>query len=198
VKLAITRQGEVRYPRTASHGGSAGLPRRRFQRTPGAGDRARLGGKDAQQLLETFGAPGDRQALFVIRGRHCPICTAYLGEIEKRRAVFAELGVSLAAVSADSEAPTRLTAEAAKPGFPLLHGMEETTMRGFGLYISEPRSAQETDHHVPEPALCVVNPDGALKLLDVANALLRPDLDRLVGGLRFAIEKGCPMRGTLE
>ncbi len=144
-----------------------------------------------------FGAPGAWQALFVIRGQHCPICKAYLGEIEKRRAAFAELGLSLAAVSADSEEQTRLTAEAARPGFPLLYGMDETTMHALGLYVSEPRSDQETDHRFPEPALFVVNPEGALQLVDVANApFLRPDLDRLLGGLRFVMEKGYPIRGT--
>ncbi len=145
----------------------------------------------------TFGAPGAWQALFVIRGQHCPICKSYLGEIEERRSAFAELGVSVAAVSADSEAQTRITAEAAKPGFPLLYGMEEATMNALGLYVSEPRSAQETDHCFPEPALLVVNPEGALHLVDVANApFLRPDLDRLMRGLSFVIEKNYPIRGT--
>ena len=141
----------------------------------------------------TFGAPGGWQALFVIRGQHCPICKTYLGEIEEHRAAFAQLG---AAVSADSEAQTRLTAEAAKPNFPLLYGLNETTMRNLGLYISEPRSAQETDHRFPEPALFVVNPAGLLQLVDIANApFLRPDLDRLIGGLRFVIDKNYPIRG---
>ena len=145
----------------------------------------------------TFGAPGGWQALFVIRGQHCPICKTYLGEIEKRRATFTQLGVSVAAVSADSEAQTRLIAEAAKPNFPLLYGLNETTMRNLGLYISEPRSAQETDHRFPEPALFVVNPTGLLQLVDIANApFLRPDLDRLIGGLRFVIDKNYPIRGT--
>ena len=79
--------------------------------------------------------------MFVIRGRLCPICKIYLGEIKKRRAVPAELRVSLVAVSAD----------------------------------------------------------GALQLVDAAIApFLRPDLDWLVGGLRFVIEKGSPIRGTLD
>lgn len=145
----------------------------------------------------TFGAPGGWQALFVIRGQHCPICKSYLGELEKRRAAFAELGISVAAVSADSEVQTRLTAEAAKPGFPLLYGLNETAMQSLGLYISEPRSAQETDHRFPEPALFVVNPQGLLQLVDIANApFLRPDLDRLISGLRFVIDKNYPIRGT--
>lgn len=147
----------------------------------------------------TFGASGGWQALFVIRGQHCPICKSYLAEIEQRREALAALGVSLAAVSADSEAQTGITAAAAKVKFPLLYGMDEATMHRLGLYVSEPRSAQETDHRFSEPALFVVNPQGVLHLVDIANApFLRPDLDRLVGGLRFIIEKAYPIRGTVE
>ena len=145
----------------------------------------------------TFGNPGGWQALFVIRGQHCPICKAYLSEIEKRRDLFSKLAISLAAVSADSEEQSRLIADAAKPGFPLLYDMDEASMQRLGLYVSEPRSPQETDHRFPEPALFVVNPAGALHLVDVANApFLRPDLDRLAGGLRFIIENSYPIRGT--
>lgn len=145
----------------------------------------------------TFGAPGAWQVLFVIRGQHCPICKSYLAEIEQRRGALAALGVSVAAVSADTETQSRVTAEAAKPGFPILYGMDEATMRRLGLYVSEPRSAQETDHRFSEPALFVVNPDGVLQLVDIANApFLRPDLDRLVRGLGFVIEQNYPIRGT--
>lgn len=147
----------------------------------------------------TFGAAGAWQALFVIRGQHCPICKSYLSEIEQRREPMAALGVSVAAVSADSEVQTRITAEAAKVNFPLLYGMDEAKMHRLGLYVSEPRSAQETDHRFPEPALFVVNPQGVLHLVDIANApFLRPDLDRLLGGLRFIIEKAYPIRGTVQ
>ena len=144
-----------------------------------------------------FGTPGSWQALFVLRGQHCPICKSYLADLEARRPAYAELGVSLAAVSADSEAQTRVLAGAAKPGFPMLYGMDEATMRSLGLYISEPRSAQETDHLFPEPALFVVNPEGVLHFVDVANApFLRPDPDRLLNGLRYVIQNQYPIRGT--
>jgi peroxiredoxin len=150
----------------------------------------------------TFGASGGWQALFVIRGQHCPICKSYLSEIEQRREALTALGVSVAAVSAvsaDSETQTRITAEAAKVKFPLLYGMDEATMHRLGLYVSEPRSAQETDHRFPEPALFVVNPQGVLHLVDIANApFLRPDLDRIVRGLGFIIEKAYPIRGTVK
>lgn len=152
----------------------------------------RLDGEDY-----TFATPGAWQALFVFRGKHCPICKAYLGEIGKRLDALTGLGVTVAAVSADSEAQTRIMADAVKPAFPLLYGMDQTTMQRLGLYVSEPRAATETDHRFPEPALFVVNPEGVLQLVDLSNApFLRPDLDRLVGGLGFIIEKHYPVRGT--
>ena len=43
----------------------------------------------------------------------------------------------------------------------------------------------------------MVNPEGLLHLVDIANApFLRPDLDRLISGLRFVIDKNYPIRGT--
>ncbi|GAC1322610.1 MAG: peroxiredoxin-like family protein [Collimonas sp.] len=145
----------------------------------------------------TFGAPGQWQALFVFRGQHCPICKAYLGKIEAQRSRFEQLGISVAAVSADSEAQTRLTAAASSPAFPLLYGMDVAAMQRLGLYVSEPRSAQETDHRFSEPALLVVNADGILQIVDIANApFVRPELEALLRGLSFVIENNYPIRGT--
>jgi hypothetical protein len=106
--------------------------------------------------------------------------------------------VSVAAASADSEAQTRITAAAAKPGIPLLYGMDETATKALVLYVSESRSAEETDHRFPEPGLFVVNPEGALHLVDISNApFVRPNLDRLVAGLQFVIGKNYPVRDSL-
>ncbi len=79
----------------------------------------------------------------------------------------------------------------------MLYGMDIPTMQRLGLYISEPRSAQETDHRFPEPGLLVANMEGILQVVDVANApFVRPDLDTLLMGLSFVIEKNYPTRGT--
>ncbi|WP_133560730.1 redoxin domain-containing protein, partial [Marinomonas communis] len=43
------------------------------------------------------------QAVFVYRGKHCPLCTKYLNEIETYKQAFAEAGVDILAVSADSK-----------------------------------------------------------------------------------------------
>ncbi|HQT79113.1 MAG: thioredoxin peroxidase [Rhodospirillales bacterium 20-64-7] len=152
----------------------------------------RLDGEDY-----TFGGPGKWQALFVFRGQHCPICKTYLGKIEAKRDAFEQLGVEVAAISADSEQQTRVTAEASKPAFPLLYGLDILAMQRLGLYISSPRSAQETDHPFPEPALLMINPEGVLQIVDIANApFVRPDLDTLLGGIAFVIERNYPIRGT--
>src|SRR3546814_2374475 len=55
---------------------------------------------------------------FVYRGQHCPICKTYLGKIEAQSSAFETLGISVAAVSADSEAQARVTASAVSPTFP--------------------------------------------------------------------------------
>lgn len=144
-----------------------------------------------------LGTPGRWQALFVFRGKHCPICMSYLGKIEARREAFSKLGIEVAAISADSEEQTRITASASNFGFPLLYGMDITTMQRLGLYISDPRSEQETDHPFPEPALVVINPQGVIQIVEIANApFVRLDLDTLIGGLGFVIERDYPIRGT--
>lgn len=145
----------------------------------------------------SFGGPGGWQALFVTRGQHCPLCKVYLAQIEAQRAAFEKLGVSIAAVSADDEAQSRITIEASKPGFPILYGLDVATMKRLGLYISEPRSPQETDHVFAEPALLVVNPAGTLQIIEIANSpAVRPALDLLLRGLGATIERGLPVRGT--
>jgi len=71
-------------------------------------------------------------------------------------------------------------------------------MRALGLYISAPRSPQETDRPFPEPALFVVNPQGNIQIIDISNApFARPDLNGVLKGLKFIQEKQYPIRGTL-
>ncbi len=71
-------------------------------------------------------------------------------------------------------------------------------MRRLGLYVSEPRSPQETDRPFPEPGLFVINPDHQLQIIDVSNApFARPDLASLLDGLKFIQDKDYPIRGTL-
>lgn len=69
-------------------------------------------------------------------------------------------------------------------------------MRQLGLYVSDPRSPQETDRPFAEPALFVITPDGDTQIIDIPNApFTRPDLKSLLKGLQFVISKDYPIRG---
>jgi hypothetical protein len=70
-------------------------------------------------------------------------------------------------------------------------------MHRLGIYISEPRSPEETDRPFAEPGLFVVNPEGTLQVVDISNApFARPDLASLLKGLQFVQAKHYPVRGT--
>jgi peroxiredoxin len=146
-------------------------------------------------------AGGDWQMLMVYRGVHCPICTNYLNTLETYKDRFAEIGVDIAAVSADSKALLEKHWQQLDVSFPIYHGLSVQQMQSLGLYVSNPRSEQETDHPFPEPGLLVVNQEGKVAVADIANnPTVRPDLERGVGGFAFikAPENACPIRGTYD
>ena len=69
-------------------------------------------------------------------------------------------------------------------------------MRELGLYVSEPRSPQETERAFSEPGAFVINPEGTVQIVDISNApVAGPDLRVLLGGLKFIIEAKYPIRG---
>ncbi len=137
------------------------------------------------------------RALIVYRGRHCPICKTYLETLNGLLSEFAGAGVAVYAISADPK--DRVEVEAKEQGwrFPVGYGLAVDDMRRLGLYISEPRSAEETDRPFAEPGVFVVNPQGRLQVVDISNApFVRPDLSKLLKGLQFIQAKNYPVRGT--
>ena len=80
---------------------------------------------------------------------------------------------------------------------PVGHDLSPEQMAALGLWISDPRSPQETDRPFPEPAVFVTNAEGRVQILDISNApFARPDLESLTNGIAFVREKGYPIRGT--
>ena len=138
------------------------------------------------------------QMLVVYRGKHCPICRTYLKTLNALLNQFAEIGVEVAAISADTAEKAETEAKEEGWRFPAGHSLTLDQMRALGLYISEPRSVQETDRPFPEPALFVINPEGKIQVIDVSNApFARPDLNGILRGVKFIQEKQYPIRGTL-
>jgi len=135
----------------------------------------------------------------VYRGRHCPMCTRYLNQLEGFVAELAEIGVDVAAVSGDSPAQLARHRDKLDVTFPLFRGLSVAQMKEIGLYISDPRSPQETDHPFSEPGLFVINEHGTLQVIDISNnPFVRPELKTLVSGLRWIRdpENNYPIRGT--
>lgn len=152
----------------------------------------------------TLGIPqagSDWKMVVVYRGRHCPLCTRYLNELEKLKADFQKLGVDIATVSADSKAQVTDHMSDLEVSYPIAYGLSVEQMQQLGLYISHPRSAQETDHPFAEPGLFVINDKGQVQVVDISNGpFVRPELGVLLSGLGFIRnpDNNYPIRGTYE
>ncbi|UVW30063.1 peroxiredoxin [Massilia sp. H6] len=137
------------------------------------------------------------RALIIYRGQHCPICKSYLDQLEKLQGQFKDTGVAVFAVSADTQEKAEKQAAECGWTFPIGYGLSIPQMRELGLYVSDPRSPEETDRQFSEPALFVINPQNEAQIIDVSNApFARPDLESLLKGLQFIIGKSYPIRGT--
>lgn len=97
----------------------------------------------------------DWRLVVVYRGKHCPLCTRYLNQLETLKARFLQLGMDIVAVSADSQAQLEQHMEQLTVTFPVAYGLTVEQMQTLGLYISEPRSEKETNHLFAEPGLFV-------------------------------------------
>jgi len=101
-------------------------------------------------------------------------------------------------VSGDSKAQLESHIEQLDVSFPLAYGLTVEQMHTIGLYISDPRSAQETGHAFAEPGLFVVNSEGKIQVVDILNnPFVRPELQALVNGLGWIREpaNNYPVRG---
>ena len=135
--------------------------------------------------------------LIVYRGNHCPLCKKYLATLNAKMPEFEAAGIQVAVVSADPREKAEIEVKEEGWRFPVAYDMSLDQMRALGLYISDPRSPQETDRPFAEPATFAINPDGNVQVLDISNApFSRPDLASLLSGLKFVQEKHYPVRGT--
>lgn len=136
------------------------------------------------------------RVLIVYRGKHCPLCKTYLNTLNEMLEEFRAANIAASTVSADGKG--KAEAEVGECGwkFPVGYDLSVDQMRHLGLYVSDPRSPQETDRPFAEPALFMINPDGDVQIIDISNApFARPDLKSLLKGLQFVISRDYPIRG---
>lgn len=142
------------------------------------------------------------QMVVVYRGKHCPLCTKYLAKISGMKEDFSKAGVDIVVVSADTEEKATLQAKE-KLGleFKVGYDLSIEQMQKLGVYISHPRSPQETDRPFAEPGLFIVNEDFNLHVVDISNnPFVRPELDALLSGVNWIRnpENNYPIRGTYK
>ena len=148
----------------------------------------------------TLGTPqetGQWQVVIVYRGLHCPLCNKYLKRLEELREGFAAANAELIAVSGDPLEKAQMIVEKHNLEFPVAYGLRVEQMRELGLYISDPRSPEETDRPFAEPATFALNGEGKLHLIEISNTPFnRADLAELLDTVEWVQENDYPIRGT--
>jgi len=148
-------------------------------------------------------APERLTLLCFYRGLHCPICAAYLKELERLTPAFAERGVGTIAISSDTEERARAMAE--KIGAANLRigfGLSLADARQWGLYVSASRGKTSIGIEEPalfsEPGIFLVRPDRTLYYLSVQSMpFVRPNFAEMVAALDFVIKNDYPARGEV-
>lgn len=157
----------------------------------------RLGGGEV--ILGQPIAPQDWQLIIVYRGKHCPMCTRFLTELNESLTAFNDLGVNVVAVSADPLSKAQDQIDPLGVGYEVGYDLRVEQMQELGVYISTPRSPEENDRPFAEPGAFIVNDAGKLQLVDLSNApFLRPHIPTLVSGLGYIRnpDNNYPIRGT--
>ena len=152
-------------------------------------------------LLSGPNGDKDWKLVLVYRGRHCPLCTKYLNELEQHIPSLHAAGVDVIAVSGDSKEQLERHLEKLDVSFPLAYGLTQEQMQVLGLYISVPRSEKETDHNFAEPGLFVINQNGNIQVVDISNnPFVRPSLSEFISGINWIRnpENNYPIRGTFR
>ncbi|MEM9158000.1 MAG: redoxin domain-containing protein [Verrucomicrobiota bacterium] len=135
--------------------------------------------------------------VFIYRGNHCPVCHQYLKRLESLREQFLKAGAEIVAASADPEDRARAMVEKESLQFPVAYGLSVRQMQSLGLWISEPRSPEETDRPFAEPSMFAINEEDRIHLIDQSNTPFnRADLSELLETVEWVRENNYPIRGT--
>ena len=141
--------------------------------------------------------------IVIYRGLHCPICSKYLADLQRRVDKFSELGVGVIAVSSD----VKSRADQAKQDWQLDslalgYGLELQTAKELGLFISSGRGKTSIGIEEPalfvEPGLFVIRPDRTLYFSSIQTMpFARPNFAEVASSLEFVINNDYPARGEV-
>lgn len=148
-------------------------------------------------------SPGNFTLIAFFRGLHCPICGNYIRDLDSKFDEFVKRGVTVFALSSDTEERARQSAERWKlENLDLGHGLSLDAAREWGLYVSSGKGETSIGIEEPalfsEPALYLVRPDGTLYFGTVQTMpFARPHFDEILKSIDFAVAKDYPARGEI-
>jgi len=137
------------------------------------------------------------------RGLHCPICSRYLADLNRKLPKFKELGVNVVVASSDdAERAERAKAEWDIPDLDLAYGIDLKKAREWGLYVSTSKGETSVGIMEPdmfiEPALYLIRPDGTLYFGTVQTMpFARPSFAEILGAIGKVLEVDYPARGEV-
>ncbi len=129
------------------------------------------------------------------RGLHCPKCKQYLEDIHNNLDKLTEIGVSVVAISSDTEAVAKETYEKWDiDGVPIAYGFPIEEARKWGLFIS--KGIKEEPDMFIEPGIFIIKSNGKLYASSVQTMpFARPPIREIIGAIKFVTEKKYPARG---
>lgn len=137
------------------------------------------------------------------RGLHCPICSKYLGDLQRHLGELEERGTGVIAISGDSEERARQSKQ--DWGLETLnigYGMSLDKAREWGLFITSGIGKTSIGIEEPrlfsEPGLFLVRSDGTLYFSTVQTMpFARPCFADIIGALDVVISRNYPARGEV-
>ncbi|MFQ6018333.1 MAG: peroxiredoxin-like family protein [Kiloniellaceae bacterium] len=135
------------------------------------------------------------------RGLHCPICSRYLADLDRRSAEFKKRGVEVLVVSSDDEARARQAASDWKlNNLTVGYGLDLGIARDWGLYVSsgvgKTSAGIEEPERFNEPGLFLIRPDGTLYFGTVQTMpFARPSFGDILPAIDFVLARNYPARG---
>jgi len=170
-----------------SHKPTAGAPLPSFDATRLDGSKMSFNGSNDQWFL-----------LVVYRGKHCGRCKKYLNKLESMQSAWHKAGFGILAVSADTVEKANSDKTEFGWTFDMACELSESDMTKLGLYISDPLTPDETDRRFAEPGIFCIRPDNTVQIAAISNGpSARPDLEELLEGMIFTIDKDKPARGIV-
>jgi peroxiredoxin len=149
-------------------------------------------------------APENFTLVLFYRGFHCPICRTQLKDLESKLPEFEKRGVSVVAVSSDTQERAEKTKlDWQLPNLRIGYGLDLKAARAWGLYVSAGRGTTSIGVEEParfsEPGLYLIRPDGTIYFASVQSMpFARPHFADLLGAIDFVVAKSYPARGEIE